>query len=80
MMDAKLQPAYIGICAKKSKLNVGFPCLNKRYLILGLPYIGNVLTHPFSCILKAIKKPIPRYGKGGEFNSESKVTLEKLLI
>jgi hypothetical protein len=63
-MASPLQPVYIGICARKSKLNVGFPCHDKRYLILGLPYTGNVLTHPFNCILKAIKKPIPSYGKG----------------
>jgi hypothetical protein len=77
---APLQPAYIEICAKKSKLNVGFPCHDRRSLILGLPYTGNVPTRPFSCILKAIKKPIPSYGKEREFNFESKVALEKLLL
>jgi hypothetical protein len=61
---APLQPTYIGICARKSKLNVGFPCHDRRSLILGLPYTGNILTRPFSCILKAIKKPILSYGKG----------------
>jgi hypothetical protein len=60
---APLQPTYIGICARKSKLNVGFPCHDRRSLILGLPYTGNVPTRPFSCILKAIKKPILSYGK-----------------
>jgi hypothetical protein len=54
---------YIGICAKKSKINVRFPFHNRRYLILGLPYTGNISTRPFSCILKAIKKPILSYGK-----------------
>jgi hypothetical protein len=58
-----IHPAYIGICAKKSKLNVGPPCHDRRSLILGLQYTGNVLTHPFNFILKAIKKPILRYGK-----------------
>jgi hypothetical protein len=61
---SSLQPAYIGICARKSKLNVRFPCHNRRSLILGLPYTGNILTWPFSCILKAIKNPIPSSGKG----------------
>jgi hypothetical protein len=68
------------ICARKSKLNVRFPCHDRIYLILSLPHIGNVLTHPFNCIFKAIKKPIPSYGKGREFNFERKVTLEKLLL
>ena len=81
MQDAPLQPTYIRICARKSKINVGFPCHDRRYLILGLPYIGNVPNQPFSFILKAIKKTIPSYGKKGrEFNFESKVTLEKLLL
>jgi hypothetical protein len=35
-----------------------------RSLILGLPYIGNVPTWPFSSILKDIKRPILSYGKG----------------
>jgi hypothetical protein len=64
MQAAPLQPTYIRICAKTSKLNVGFPCHDRRYLILGLPYTGNVTNRPFNCILKAIKKPIPSYGKG----------------
>jgi hypothetical protein len=75
-----LQPAYIGIWARKSKINVGVPCHDRRSLILGLPYTGNYLTRPFSFILKAIKKPILRYGKEREFNFESKVTLGKLLL
>jgi hypothetical protein len=79
-VGSPLQPVYIGICARKSKLNVGFPCHDRRSLILGLPYTGSVLTRPFSCILKAIKKPILSYGKEREFNFESKVTLEKLLL
>jgi hypothetical protein len=66
MLATPLQPTYIGICAKKSKLNVRFPCHDRRSLILGLPHTGNVMTRPFSCILKGIKKPIPSYGKGGE--------------
>jgi hypothetical protein len=33
-------------------------------MILGLPYRGNVLTRPFSSILKAINGSIPSYGKG----------------
>jgi hypothetical protein len=61
-----LQPAYIWICARKSKLNVRFPCHDRRSLIFGLPYTRNVLTRPFGCILKAIKKPILSYGKGRE--------------
>jgi hypothetical protein len=48
-------------------------------MILGLPYTGNVLTRPFSSILKAINGPILSYGKEEkEFNFERKVTLEKL--
>jgi hypothetical protein len=58
-----IQPTYIRICARKSKLNVRFPCHDRRSLIFGLPYTGNVLNRPFSCILKAINKPIPSYGK-----------------
>jgi hypothetical protein len=45
------------------KLNAGFPCHDRRSLILGLPYTGNVSPQPFSSILKAIKRPIPSYGK-----------------
>jgi hypothetical protein len=75
-----LQPAYIRICDRKTKLNVGFPCHHRRSLILGLPCTGSVPTWPFSCILKAIKKPIMSYGKEREFKFESKVTLEKLLL
>jgi hypothetical protein len=41
---APLQPVYIEICARKSKLNVEFPCHDRRSLILGLPYTGNILT------------------------------------
>jgi hypothetical protein len=74
-LAAPPQPMYIEICAIKSKLNVGFPCHDRRYLILSLPYTGNVLTWPFSCILKAIKNPIWSYGKEREFNFDSKVTL-----
>jgi hypothetical protein len=70
----------VRICARKSKLNVSFPCHNRRSLILGLPYTGNVPTRPFSFILKAIKNPILSYGKEREFNFDSKVTLEKLLL
>jgi hypothetical protein len=54
-LAAPLQPVYIGICAKKYKNEVGFQCHDIRYLILGLPYTGNVLTRPFGCIMKAIK-------------------------
>ena len=79
-LAAPLQPAYIRISARKYKNEVGFTCHDRRSLILGLPYTGNVLTRPFSFILKAIKKPIPRYGKEREFNFESKVTLKKLLL
>jgi hypothetical protein len=80
-MATPQQPAYIRIYAKKSKLNVEFPCHDMKSLILGLPYTGNVSTRPFSCILKAIKKPILSYGKRGrEFNFERKVTLKKLLL
>jgi hypothetical protein len=35
-------------------------------LILGLPFTGNILTQPFSSILKAINGPIPSYGKRRE--------------
>jgi hypothetical protein len=31
-------------------------------MIIGLPYTGNVLNHPFSSILKAINGPITSYG------------------
>jgi hypothetical protein len=62
-LAAPLQLVYIGICARKSKLNVKFPCHDRRSLILGLPYTANIPTRPFSCILKAIRKPILNYGK-----------------
>jgi hypothetical protein len=55
-LAAPLQPAYIDICARKYKNEVRFPCHDRRSLILGLPYTGNVSTRPFSCILKAIKE------------------------
>jgi hypothetical protein len=32
-------------------------------MILGLQYTGNILTGPFSSILKAINGQIPSYGK-----------------
>jgi hypothetical protein len=79
-LAAPLQPAYIGICARKYKNEVGFPCHDRRSLILGLPHTGNVLTRPFSCILKAIKAQFRAMEKEEKaFNFESKVTLEKLL-
>jgi hypothetical protein len=77
---APLQPMYIGICARKYKNGVRFPCHDKRSLILGLPYTGNVLTQPFSCILKAIIAQFRAMEKEEKaFNFESKVTLDKLL-
>jgi hypothetical protein len=48
---------------QKIKINVGFPCHNRRSMILGLPYTGNILNRPFSSILKAINGPILSYGK-----------------
>jgi hypothetical protein len=60
------------------KINAGFPCHDRRSMILGLPYIGNVPTLPFNSILKAINGPILSYGKEKEFNFERNVTLEKL--
>jgi hypothetical protein len=56
MQVAPLQLAYIRIYARKYKNGVKFPCNDKRSLILGLPYTGNVLTCPFSFILKAIRE------------------------
>jgi hypothetical protein len=55
MQVAPLQPMYIGICAKKYKTGVGFPCHDKRSMILGLPYTRNIMNQPFNCILKAIR-------------------------
>ena len=49
---------------QKMKIKVGFPCHDRRSMILGLPYTRNVLTRPFSSILKTINGPIPSYGKG----------------
>jgi hypothetical protein len=46
---------YIEICARKYKKEFRFPCHDRRSLILGLPFTGNVLTQPFNCILKAIR-------------------------
>jgi hypothetical protein len=70
---------YRDLC-QKIKNEVGFPCHDGRSLILGLPHTGNVLTQPFSCILKAIKAQFRAMEKKEKaFNFESKVTLEKLL-
>jgi hypothetical protein len=67
------------LCEKIIKW-VGFPCHDRRSLILGLPHTRNVPTHPFICILKAIKAQFRAIEKEEkEFNFESKVTLEKLL-
>jgi hypothetical protein len=46
--------AHRDLC-QKIQNEVRFPCHNRRSLILGLPYTGNILTQPFSCILKAIR-------------------------
>jgi hypothetical protein len=45
------------------KINIGFPFHDRRSMILGLPYTGNVLICPFSSILKAINEPILSNGK-----------------
>jgi hypothetical protein len=44
-----------GFVPENTKNGVGFPCHDRRSLILGLPHIGNVPTRPFRCILKTIK-------------------------
>ena len=44
MLAAPLKPTYIKICARKYKNEVGFPCHDRRSLILGLPYTRNVPT------------------------------------
>ena len=81
MQADPLQPAYIRICARKYKNEVGFPCHDRRSLILGLPYTGNVPTRPFNCILKAIRTKFRAMEKKEKtFNFESKVTLDKLLL
>ena len=48
---------------QKMKINVRFPCHDRRSMILGLPYTRNISTLPFSSILKAINGPILSYGK-----------------
>jgi hypothetical protein len=48
---------------QKIKINVRFPIHDRRSMILGLPYPGNVPTRTFSSILKAINGPILSYGK-----------------
>jgi hypothetical protein len=61
------------------KNGVGFPCHDKRSMILGLPYTGNVLNSTLQFDLKAINVPILSYGKEKkEFKFERKFTLEKL--
>jgi hypothetical protein len=52
---APVHLTYIEIFARKYKIGFGFPYHDKRSLILGLPYTGNVLTRHFSFILKAIR-------------------------
>jgi hypothetical protein len=80
MMATPLQPAYIDICARKYKNEVRFPCHDKRSLILGLPHTRNVMTRPFSYILKAIKENFRAMEKKEKaLNFDRKVTLEKLL-
>jgi hypothetical protein len=70
---------YWYLC-QKIQNEVGFPCHDKRSLILGLPCTGNVPTRPFSCILEAIRAQFPTMEKKEKaFNFERKVTLEKLL-
>jgi hypothetical protein len=70
---------YRDLC-QKIQNKVEFPCHDRRYLILGLPYTRNVLTRPFSCILKAIRTQFQAMEKEEKtFNFERKVTLEKLL-
>jgi hypothetical protein len=77
---APLQPTYVGICARKYKNGVRFPCHDRRSLIPGLPHNGNVLNQTFSCILKTIKAQFRSMEKKEKaFNFERKVTLEKLL-
>ena len=79
-LAAPLHPSYIGICTKKYKNEFGFPCHNRRSLILGLPYTGNIPTQPFSCIMEAIRAQFQTMEKEEKaFNFEIKVTLEKLL-
>jgi hypothetical protein len=48
---------------QKMKINVGFPCHDRRFMILGLPYTRNIPTQPLSSTLKAINGPILSYGK-----------------
>ena len=80
MQVAPLHPMYIEICARKYKNGVGFPCHDKRSLILGLPYTRNILNWPFSCILEAIREQFQTMEKKEKaFNFERKITLEKLL-
>jgi hypothetical protein len=64
----------------KIKNEVEFPCHDKRSLIHGLPYSGNISTRPFGCILKAIKAQFRAMEKEEKaFKFESKVTPEELL-
>jgi hypothetical protein len=46
---------YQDLC-QKIQNEVRFPCHDNRSLIFGLPYTGNVLTRPFSCIMEAIRE------------------------
>jgi hypothetical protein len=70
---------YRDLC-QKIQIEVSFPCHNIRSLILHLPYTGNILTRPFSCILKTIRAQFQAMEKREKaFNFERKVTLEKLL-
>jgi hypothetical protein len=65
---------------QKIQNGVGFPCHDKRSLILGLPYTGNVLTQALQLHFEGYKNTISSYGKEEKaFNFERKVTLEKLL-
>jgi hypothetical protein len=45
--------AHRDLC-QKIKINVEFPCHDRRSMILGFPYTRNVLNQPLSSILKAI--------------------------
>jgi hypothetical protein len=70
---------YRDLC-QKIQNEVRFPCHDKRSLIFGLPYIGNIPNHPFSCIMEAIRAQFRAMeNEEKEFNFGRKFTVEKLL-
>jgi hypothetical protein len=58
-------PVYQDLC-QKIQNEVEFPCHNRRSLILGLPYTGNISDSALQLHSVGYKRTILNYGKEGE--------------